>query len=100
MFLSAIKTQEYDVITDPEVEPVPQYISRDELLYQQGGFEMMVTTNPALSMPLKEWFLIYGWITYLFIFTMGIIIGYFLNELVNWVLKKYTAWRASGSRIS
>lgn len=38
MFLSAIKTQEYDVITDPEVEPVPQYISRDELLYQQGRF--------------------------------------------------------------
>ena len=36
MFLSAIKTQEYDVITDPETQSVPQYISRDELLYQQG----------------------------------------------------------------
>lgn len=36
MFLSTIKTQEYDVITDPESQPVPQYMSRDELLYQQG----------------------------------------------------------------
>lgn len=36
MFLSAIKTQRYDVVTDPDVEPVPQYISRDELAFQQG----------------------------------------------------------------
>lgn len=33
MFLSAIKTQQYDVIADPEPEQVPQYISQEELQY-------------------------------------------------------------------
>lgn len=36
MFLSAIKTQRYDVVADPEAEAVPQYISREEIMYQQG----------------------------------------------------------------
>lgn len=36
MFLSAIKTQRYDVITDSEAEAAPQYISQEEILYQQG----------------------------------------------------------------
>lgn len=36
MFLSAVKTQRYDVVSDPESDSVPQYISREEILYQQG----------------------------------------------------------------
>lgn len=44
---------------------------------------MNSTVNPVFSMSVEEWFNLYGWQTFLFLFVVGVLVGYLLNEMFN-----------------
>lgn len=40
---------------------------------------MTSTVNPALLMPLNEWFREYGWITFTIVFFIGVVVGVYIG---------------------